>query len=111
MYAIPPLTAVYESKPRRVDAIQVTEENLDAIAVWCEGYLSAGVSDTRTVRWVDVPTPQTLFERRQRAYPGDWILKSHANGRYKVVHSSTFKAEFEFVKVSPVDSLDPVTLN
>ena len=83
----------YETIPRKVQAVRLTVANAAAVAEWCNGYECLGVSDKPTTTWVEVPVPQTLFERRHRAYPGDWILRT-PQGRYKVVHNASFMSDF-----------------
>lgn len=81
-------TTKYVRKPFEVDAVQVTEENLEAVKDWCQGALE---EDNRPYIRVRVARP--LNERQTKAYPGDWVL--YAGTGFKVYTSKAFHKTFE----------------
>ena len=85
-----------------VDAVQVTEENFDAVAEWCggkivtvkdavsENKLDLGTFDGQTHISIDVARP--LTRRQTEAYVGDWVL--YANKGFKVYTNRPFVKNF-----------------
>lgn len=100
-------TEKYTRKPFDVEAIQVTAENMDAVAEWCKGTV---ISPTRTVgtdtepyskevvdptpskAYIDVPVKWATDDRQKRAVIGDWLL--FANNGFKVYTDRAFKKSF-----------------
>ena len=80
----------YVRKPFFVEAVQVTLENMAAVATWCEGKV---IVDTPP--YIKVKVKRPLAERQTRAFVGDWVLSS-GNG-YKVYTQSSFEKNFEDV--------------
>ncbi len=78
----------YVRKPFEVDAVQVTAENLEELAEWCQGTLE---EDNRPYIRVRVARP--LNERQTKAYAGDWVL--YAGTGFKVYTSKAFHRTFE----------------
>ena len=68
----------YKRKTFLVDAIQITEDNLDAVANWCKGkVLATAATETEPARFfVKVPVKRPMNARQERAYIGDWVLKA-----------------------------------
>jgi hypothetical protein len=82
-------------KPFFVEAVPVTEENLDAVATWCGGEVKTipGNGDTQEVSYVKVDVQRPLHENQTRAFPGTWVLKSGSN--FKVYTNKAFKSSFD----------------
>lgn len=83
-------TTKYVRKPLYVDAVQVTNENLDEIGAWCQGDVTTDDSGTRYIH-VRVHNPKT--PRQSKAFVGDWIL--YTDRGYKVYTHKAFHASFE----------------
>lgn len=81
-------TERYTRKPVHVDAIQVTEENIETLALWCQGNL-INDGDGDYIK-VDVHTPRN--ERQTQAFVGDWLLY-HDKG-FKVYTDEAFRKTF-----------------
>ena len=93
-------TEFYNRKPFIVEAIQVTEENLQEIAAWCEGEVQStfrpqkDTDEKESVDFVKVKVVNRARNDRQtRAYPGDWLLLSEVG--FKVYTDRAFKNAFE----------------
>ena len=80
-------------KPFFVDAIQVTKENLEEVATWCEGQVCKDESSGQPYIQVNVFNP-TEVPDHSRAYVGRWILKA-ATG-YKVYKTKGFFPRLRF---------------
>lgn len=85
------LTAQYQRKAFSVDAVQVTEENIEDVAKWCSGDLRVSPNEQKD-SFIKVRVHRPLNERQTRAYPGDWVL--YAGTGYKVYTDPAFKKCF-----------------
>ena len=88
-------TKKFVRKPFYIDAVQVTEENLGAVAKWCKGDVTT-VKDSKgkvTDLYVKVRVHRPLNERQTKAYIGDYVL--YAGSGYKVYTSKAFMGSFE----------------
>lgn len=75
--------------------VQVTEENYDDVAAWCEGDVRTGAEGTPdSGKYIRVPVRKPQNPRQAKAYAGDWILWNPQGG-YKVYKESAFKRTFE----------------
>lgn len=92
----------YLRKPFEVEAIQVTDQNFDAVAAWCGGKIvtvqetQAELPEFDTVpqrRYISVEVARPLSRRQTEAYVGDWIL--YASKGYKVYANRPFMKNFE----------------
>lgn len=81
-------TTTYVRKPFEVEAVQVTEENIEAVKDWCQGNLEM---DNR--QYIKVRVARALNERQTKAYPGDWVL--YAGTGFKVYTNKAFHKTFE----------------
>ena len=81
-------TTKYVRKPFEVDAVLVTEANMEAVSEWCQGSLE---SDHRP--YIKVRVARALNERQTKAYPGDWIL--YAGTGFKVYTAKAFHKTFQ----------------
>lgn len=92
------VTQKYLRKPLVVDAVQVTKENFEAIAAWCQSEIvnNDGSEVTKVnpggqhIR-VRVHNPKT--PRQTKAYVGDWIL--YTDKGYKIYTQRAFEASFD----------------
>lgn len=87
------ITEKYIRKPFSIDAVQVTEENIDEIAKWCGGEIITEKRGRKDIRYVKVRVNRPLNERQTKAFVGDWVL--YAGTGYKVYTSKAFDACFE----------------
>jgi len=86
-------TRRFYRKPFGVDAVQVTEENLGAITSWCDGNLKVEwTAAGQAKNYVKVPVLMPLNERQEKAYVGDWVLKSETG--WKVYTDRAFHKAF-----------------
>lgn len=69
-------TTKFVRVPLIVEGVQVTEENLEAVADWCGGDIRTVAQSSDERRYVKVKVHHPLNDRQTRAYPGDWILQS-----------------------------------
>lgn len=99
----------YVRKPLYVQAIQVTDENLEDVAKWCGGFLMPAPHsipediNPSVTRLIDVPVVNAFNLRQKQAYPGDYVVKA-SNRNYKVYTEKAFKAAFIKDQVSIVNS-------
>lgn len=92
-------TEKYTRKSFDVDAIQVTEDNIDAVAKWCMGEVRTFKTDpndegvSREQKYIKVRVFQAIKERQTKAFVGDWVL--YAGTGYKVYTPGAFAKCFE----------------
>lgn len=86
-------TTTYVRKPFEVEAVQVTEENIEAVAQWCDGKVLAEGDDENPKAFIKVRVARALNERQTKAYLGDWVL--YAGTGYKVYTPKAFGKTFE----------------
>lgn len=82
----------YQRKPIYVTAVQVTPENMEAVASWCSG--SIVESHEKQTRFIKVRVHNPQRPRQTHAYLGDWVLYSEYYG-YKVYTPGAFKNAFD----------------
>ena len=89
-------------RPFTVDAVQVTEENMEDVAKWCGGdvrTLKAKIDgDEHEVgsKFIKVRVYRPMGERQTMAFVDDWVL--YAGKGYKVYTDPAFTKTFEEVK-------------
>lgn len=89
----------YCRKPLDVQAIQVTEENMADVALWCKGGIFEAAQDYPDEEifigdhYIKVPVNNPFNERQAQAFTGDWVIKS-SRANYKVYTDKAFKAAF-----------------
>lgn len=86
-------TTKYARKPFYVDAVRVTEENIDEVIEWCAG---EKLTDAEEGVYVKVRVHRPLTERQTKAFVGDWVL--YAGTGFKVYTPKAFDKSFEKVK-------------
>lgn len=87
----------YERNPYIVTAVEVTAENMEAVAKWCSGKIEKSKAGDQ---YISVKVHNPLNSRQTKAFVGDRVL--YAKG-YKVYTERAFKASFkkrELVTVS-----------
>lgn len=91
-------TTKFVRKPFFVDGIQVTPENMKAVAEWCSGQVLALLpkNKTKPVEYIKVNVLRPLGERQTMAFVGDWVL--YAGTGYKVYTSKAVNQNFDVVK-------------
>lgn len=85
----------YVRKTFTVEAVQVTDDNLDDIAGWTGGQVLANAATEKDPAkfFVKVPVKRPLNERQCRAYVGDWVLQARSG--FKVYTQKAFEGCFE----------------
>jgi hypothetical protein len=81
-------TETYLRKPFEVEAVQVTADNIEEIAVWCQGEI-----EVDTAPFIRVRVARALNDRQRKAYVGDWLL--FAGAGFKVYTNKAFKKTFD----------------
>lgn len=83
----------YVRRPFEVQAIQVTAQNMAAVARWCGGK----IAKTRTeVNFIDVPTVKEKHPSHGRAFVGSWVVTGR-EGTFSTYSDKTFQRTFEQV--------------
>lgn len=93
-------TEKYTRKPFEVEAVQVTDENFEDVAAWCDGTIVTsrspksedGLFESESERYIKVDVSRPLNERQTKAYVGDWLL-SAVKG-FKVYADGPFTRNF-----------------
>src|SRR5665811_2296227 len=95
-------TEKFARKPFYIDAVQVTDENLQEVADWCQGEVrtevqahSAPSGETGQAKYVKVRVHRALNERQTKAFVGDRVL--YAGSGFKVYTEKAFENCFEAV--------------
>ena len=88
----------YARKTFTVEAVQVTDENLEEVADWCDGLPRVLASGERYIKVQNVLKPST--QRQSKAFVGDWILYSGKG--FKVYLEKAFPRSFEQVSKETV---------
>lgn len=78
-----------QRKPFEVDAVQVTAENMEEVAVWCEGF----VAENHLDHYIQVKVHKPQSPRQTTAFVGDWVLKTKTGNR--VYTEKAYKESFE----------------
>lgn len=86
-------TEKFIRKPFFVDALRVTEENIEQIAKWCGGTIESEKRGKKDVSYILVPVSNPLSDRQKKAFVGDWVL--YSNGNWKSYTHRAFEASFE----------------
>lgn len=86
-------TTTYVRKPLYVEAVQVTAENFNDLALWCEGEIQEILEKGRPVQFIAVKVSNPMNPRQSQARVGDWILNSDRG--YKVYTHKAFEKAFD----------------
>lgn len=98
-------TVKYIRKPLYVDAVQITPQNFEAVASWCQGeVLEEGADHGQSVgkKYIKVRVHNPKNVRQTKAFVGDWLLYTERG--YKVYTNKAFHASFDKVE----DSSEPI---
>lgn len=82
---------VWVRKPFYVEAVHVTDDNMEVVAAWCGGKILATKSDNS--RYIKVNVKNAMSARQTKAFVGDWVLKS--GDSFKVYKHDSFLKVFE----------------
>jgi hypothetical protein len=82
--------ARYVRKPFVVQAVQVTEENMEEVASWCDGKIEA---DPQGKKYIKVNVTRPMNDRQTMAFSHNWVLLAE-NG-YKVFLNKPFLTSYE----------------
>lgn len=78
----------YRKKPVVIEAVQITENNIVKVAIWCKGSASRHPENIFYI--------QTL-EGRMEARVGDWIIKG-IKGEFYPCKNDIFEMTYELVE-------------
>lgn len=79
----------YTRKPFQVEAIRVTDKNMDEVAEWCGGTIH-----TRNgKRYIQVDVINPLTEKQTKAFSGNWLLQTKSG--FKVYTHRAFQDAFD----------------
>lgn len=92
-------TAQYRRKSFEVSAVQVTPENINEVAKWCQGDV---VENSSTDIHIKVRVLRVLNDRQTQAFVGDWVL--YAGKGYKVYTDRAFQDSFEKLDKKPLEA-------
>lgn len=94
---MPIVTATYERRTFRVQAIRVTQENMRELAEWCGGDL-ARTLDVNERDYISVPVGHVNGrERLARAYVGNWITRLTEANNFRVYKDKSFVEAFRAI--------------
>jgi hypothetical protein len=82
----------YVRKPFYVDAVQVTKENIEEVAKWCNGTRQLDLNGNEFIK---VLQQRSRVVPKTRAFVGDWVLSSKFGVR--VYSNRAFDKAFEYV--------------
>jgi hypothetical protein len=83
----------YSRKPFDVDAVRVTERNLEDVAEWCGGEIRADEKSGR--RRIIVPVKRPLSANQRIARVGSWVVFSIVPIGFKAYSDNAFRKTFE----------------
>jgi hypothetical protein len=85
-------THKFARKPFYVDAVRVSEDNIEEVSGWCQGEIQTDADG----KHIKVRVHRPLTDRQTKAYIGDWVL--YAGTGFKVYTPKAFDKSFEKVK-------------
>jgi hypothetical protein len=95
--SMPIATKKYIRKPLVVDAVQVSTENFEELAAWCQGTIqnndgtnAQGIDPSSQHIHVRVHNPRSA--RQSKAFVGDWLLYTERG--YKIYNTKAFLGTF-----------------
>lgn len=79
----------FARNPFEVEAVKVTDENMQEVAEWCGGDVRRATprSGSDVKAYVKVPAHNPLNEKQKRAFEGDWVLRSPAGFKVYTDHA------------------------
>ncbi len=97
-------TTTYNRKPLTVEAVQVTDDNKEAIAEWCGGKILPHEHNGKM--FVEIQVLHPLHKKQTRAFTSDWVLKSGQG--YKIYSENAFLKGFEKAALSGAELEGPL---
>lgn len=94
-------THKFARKTFYVDAICVSEANIEEVAAWCSGEVQLDETGHQFIR---VAVERPLTERQSQAFVGDWVL--FASKGFKVFTPKAFEKSFEKVRILTKEQAD-----
>lgn len=87
-------TTTYVRNPLYVEAVQVTKENFEELALWCQGEIMEPLAPSGKLyeRHIQVRVTNPMNPRQAQARIGDWILTSDRG--YKIYTPKAFANSF-----------------
>ncbi len=82
---------IWERRPFYVEAVCVTDDNMETVAAWCKGRITTVKSDG-DARYIKVHVKNPMNARQTKAFIGDWVLKSRDS--FKVYKEESFVKVF-----------------
>lgn len=94
----------YTHIPLTVEAVQITSENMAAVAEWCGGTIQ---TDGVRKEYIRVAVLKPLNERQTCGYVGDWVLKTDIG--LKIYLNRAFRRAFveAGIKVLSLETAKP----
>ena len=87
-------TTTFSRRPFEVEAIQVTEENIKAVAEWCRGKVLHAQRTAGTIEpYIKVQTHRPANKKQTMAFIGDWILRAETG--FKIYTDAAMQNSFE----------------
>lgn len=87
-------THKFARKTFYVDAVRVSETNIEEVAAWCESEIK---TDAEGKRYIHIPgVYRPANEKQTQAYIGDWVLMTGTG--FKIYVPKAFDRSFEKVK-------------
>lgn len=81
-------------KPFEAEAVQVTAENMEQVALWCHGEIIVENADNQSLRqYIKVETRNPMNEKQTQAHVSNWVL--FANGSFMIYTNKAFRKGFE----------------
>jgi len=94
---MPIVTATYERRTFRVQAIRVTKENMRELAEWCGGDL-ARTLDENERDYISVTVGHVNGRPRlARAYAGNWVTRLTEGNNFRVYKDKSFVEAFRAI--------------
>lgn len=94
----------YNRRVFQVEAVQVTEENIEEVAQWCRGEVKS--TDEPITRFIEGDVAMPLNERQKKAFVGDWVVRR--NNTFKFFQDRGFKKTFEYL-LTETEKIEPDT--
>lgn len=91
----------YVRKPFAVDAVQITADNINEVALWCQGEVK---TNDKGDAYIKVRVHNPMNDRQTMGFVGDWVL--YAGKGYKVYTDKAFQNSFEQSEVKSQNVFD-----
>lgn len=93
------VTATYQRRTFRVQAIRVTAENIMELTGWCGGVLIDGHLPATNAWYIRVPVSNiTGRQQTQEAHVGDWITRLTDANNFRVYKNKSFLQAFQEIR-------------